>query len=63
MSTVEEIETAVIGLSYEDYGSFRRWLSKYDNDRWDEEMTADANAGKLDDLAREAMADLVLVGH
>ena len=58
MSSVEEIESAVRNLSGEEYGRFREWLIEYDNQLWDRQMKEDAEAGRLDDLASEALNDL-----
>lgn len=58
MSTVEEIESAVSQLAPMDYAKFRQWLSDYHNRMWDKEMERDAQTGRLDDLAKEALDDL-----
>ncbi len=58
MSTVEEIESAVSQLAPPDYAKFRQWLSDYHNRMWDKEMDQDAQAGRLDALAKEALDDL-----
>ncbi len=58
MSTVEEIESAVSQLAPPDYAKFRQWLSDYHNRTWDKEMEQDAQTGRLDDLAKEALDDL-----
>lgn len=36
---------------------FRQWFAKFDESVWDAQIEADANAGKLDALAAEALAD------
>lgn len=58
MSTVEEIESAVSRLAPSDYEKFRQWLANYHNRMWDKEMEEDAQAGRLDALAKEALDDL-----
>jgi hypothetical protein len=58
MSTVKEIEDAVRQLSAEDLAAFRAWFAEFDAAAWDREMEADAAAGRLDDLAEEALKDL-----
>ena len=57
MSTIEEIESAVSLLAPSDYEKFRQWLSDYHNRMWDKEMEQDAQAGRLDTLAKEALDD------
>jgi hypothetical protein len=57
MSTVEDIESAVTRLSAIDYSRFRDWVLEYDNRIWDKQMTEDAESGRLDDLAAEALED------
>ena len=57
MSTVEDIESAVIRLSPVDYSKFRDWLQEHDNALWDRQMIEDAEAGKFNALAAEAIAD------
>jgi len=58
MSTIEEIESAVSLLAPSDYEKFSQWLSDYHNRMWDKEMEQDAQAGRLDTLAKEALDDL-----
>jgi hypothetical protein len=57
MNTVKEIEDAVHGLSAEDLAAFRNWFAEFDAAAWDAQIEADASAGKLDVLAREALAE------
>jgi hypothetical protein len=58
MSTIEEIESAVARLTPSDYEKFRQWLSDYENRKWDRQLDEDSQAGRLDDLAKEALEDL-----
>ena len=57
MTTLETAERAVAQLSNEDLALFRKWFAEYDGDLWDAQIEADAKAGKLDVLAREALAE------
>ncbi len=57
MSTVENIENRVEKLSLKELSEFRLWFSKYDANAWDAQIEADADAGKLDALAQEALAE------
>lgn len=58
MATVEDIESAVARLSQADYTRFLSWLLEYDNQIWDKQMAGDAESGRLDALAAEALSDL-----
>jgi uncharacterized protein YfaT (DUF1175 family) len=57
MSSVEDIERAVEQLSVEQLARFRAWFAEYDAARFDERIERDARAGKLDELAAEALAE------
>jgi len=56
-SRIEKIESEVMQLSAEELAAFRAWFSEYDFDAWDRQIEADARAGKLDQLADEAMRE------
>lgn len=56
-TTVEAIESAIQRLPPSDLAEFRRWFAEFDSARWDAQIEADANAGKLDALANEALAE------
>ena len=56
-SSIEEIETAVSRLSKDQLARFRRWFDEYDGQVWDAQIEQDVQAGKLDALAREALAE------
>lgn len=58
MSSVTEIQQAVRELGDSDLESLRCWFDEYFADAWDRRVEADAEAGKLDKLAEEALADL-----
>ena len=58
MNTILEIERAVEQLPPRDLAAFRAWFTRFDSDAWDREIDADADAGRLDALAAEALADL-----
>jgi major membrane immunogen (membrane-anchored lipoprotein) len=57
MATVKELKKAVSQLSPEKLSEFRSWYEKFDEERWDEEITNDVKSGKLDTLANEAIED------
>lgn len=54
MTTVPEIQQAILDLAENDYDELMRWISDLDWDRWDAEIEEDAKAGKLDFLIEEA---------
>jgi len=58
MSSVEQIEQAVLSLPPEDLAAFRAWFIAFDGDRWDDQIQQDALSGKLDVLANEALDHL-----
>jgi len=55
MSKIEEIESAIESLSEEEYIRLRKWFSEKDWEKWDRQIEADSEAGKLDFLIREAL--------
>jgi hypothetical protein len=57
MKTLEEIERAIRQLSHDELAQFRRWFAEYDAEIWDRQMELDVEAGCLDVLAQEALAD------
>lgn len=58
MSSVQEIQDAVRHLSTEDLAAFREWFAEFDAALWDGQLEADVVAGRLDELADEALQDL-----
>jgi len=57
MSTVEQIESAILGLGPEDFRRLAEWLADVDQRRWDEQLERDVAAGLLDEFATEAITD------
>jgi hypothetical protein len=57
MTVVQSIEKQVKQLSPEELREFRDWFFKWDSDDWDQQIERDAQAGKLDALAAEALAE------
>lgn len=62
MSTLEQIEAAILTLPAEEFQRLRQWLSDVDYQRWDEQLEKDIEDGKLDALAEEAIAEFK-AGH
>jgi hypothetical protein len=54
MTKIEELEMAITSLPEEDYSQLRRWFLERDWEKWDREIEADAESGKLDFLLQEA---------
>ena len=54
---VERLEEQVRALSREELEQFRAWLEEFDWDAWDVQVERDAVAGRLDDLAAQALGD------
>ena len=57
MTKIEKLERDVTGLSPEELATFREWFAAFDAAAWDQQIDADAKAGKLDSLADAALAD------
>ncbi|MEA2876986.1 MAG: hypothetical protein QOF14_2182 [Hyphomicrobiales bacterium] len=57
MTTVEDIEKAIEKLGAREFDRLRAWFEGYQAARFDEKITRDAEAGKLDRLADVAVAD------
>jgi hypothetical protein len=57
MSKVEEIQSAIVSLSPEDFARLRQWFAERDWEQWDREIEEDAASGKLDFLIDEAVAE------
>lgn len=57
MSRVENIEREVEALSPAELTSFRKWFASFDARAWDRQLEQDAEAGRLDTLADEALKE------
>ena len=55
MTTVAELQDAILDLSEAEYTELRRWLLDQDWERWEQEFDEDVRADKLDALAVEAL--------
>jgi hypothetical protein len=53
MSRIDQLKAAIEKLPSEEFAEIFRWLSEKDWDRWDKEIEADSQAGRLDSLERE----------
>ena len=57
MSTVEQIESAILSLPAADFRRLAEWLLEMDRRRWDSELEEEVAAGRLETQAVEAIAD------
>lgn len=53
--TTEDIERAIERLAPDDLARFRAWFERFDAERFDKALEQDAQAGKLDSFAEEAL--------
>lgn len=56
MTKVEKLENEIQRLNPDELAAFRDWFRRYDSDQWDKEIEKDVSAGRLDKLAKEAIA-------
>ena len=54
VTRIEEIQSAIVSLSPEEYALLRHWFDARNWESWDREIEADAASGKLDFLIQEA---------
>jgi len=54
MSKIDELKAEIMSLPSEQIAEIFRWLSEKDGERWDREIEADSQAGRLDFLINEA---------
>ena len=57
MTTLEDIEKAVAELPPDQLVRFRAWFEEFEAARFDQKIERDAKAGRLDQLAEQALAD------
>lgn len=56
ITRVEEIQVAIESLPYEEYIRLRQWFSERDWEKWDRQIEADSESGKLDFLITNSEA-------
>jgi len=54
LSRIDQLNAEIESLPSEEIAEIFRWLSEKDWEKWDKEIEADSQGGKLDFLAREA---------
>jgi len=57
METLQEIQNAVEKLSHNEFSRFLEWFNEYEASIWDKKMETDIKVGKLDSIAKQAIAD------
>ncbi len=55
--TIEDLEKAVTLLPPDQFAKFRAWFEQLDAARFDQTIERDAESGKLDQLADQAIDD------
>ena len=55
MSKIEQLEREIEKLSRTQLAKFREWFRQHDAAEWDRQIEADAQAGRLDKLANNAL--------
>jgi len=53
MAKIDELKADIESLPNDDFAEIFRWLSEKDWERWDKEIEADSQGGRLDFLERE----------
>jgi hypothetical protein len=56
VTKVQLLEREVKKLDKAGLEAFRNWFRRYDSDAWDLQIQKNARAGKLDELASDALA-------
>ena len=57
MTRIEEIQAEIISLSEEEFAYLRMWFSEMDWEKWDRQIEANSESGKLDFLIKEAFEE------
>ena len=60
IARVEEILVAIESLPYQDYIHLRQWFSKRDWEKWDRQIEADSESGKLDVLIEGTLKGVII---
>ena len=57
MTKLEKIEQQITELSPKEVFKLAEWFAEHHADLWDRQIEADAEAGRLDKLAEQALKD------
>lgn len=55
--TLAEIKSAIEDLTERERCELNAWLQAWEDDDWDRQMKADAEAGKFDEMVRESLEE------
>ena len=58
MSTLAEIQSAIVRLSPKEQQQLARWFEEALEDAWDAQIEEDVKSGRLDHLVAQAEADI-----
>jgi hypothetical protein len=62
MSTLEQIETAILTLSDQDFEALKQWFTDLDYEHWDRQIEQDIANGRLNAFGQEALTEF-RAGH
>jgi len=57
MTRIEKLEQDIQKLSRQELAALLEWIRNYDAVEWDRQMEEDVDSGKIEMLAKEALAD------
>lgn len=57
MTNIQLIEDQIQHLDNQSFAALRNWFIEYEHTRWDHQIATDSEAGKLDFLIDEALAE------
>ncbi len=58
MTKLEQIQRSIAALSPKELKAFAKWFEAFQADVWDKQIEADAKAGRLDEFAEKALAEV-----
>jgi hypothetical protein len=58
MSSIAEIEQAIVKLSAQEFLELERWFAAERNRKWDKQIEADSASGALDPFLKEVEEDI-----
>ena len=56
--TIQEIEAAITELPHDEFWRLMEWLDELKNERWDEEIARDVEAGRFDEIIARGKQDI-----
>jgi hypothetical protein len=57
MSSVDEIEAAIVSLPRDDFFRLHEWVQKRFDDTWDRQIAEDVQTGRLAEVTKAAVAE------